>query len=224
MMPRIRKSRRLSGLYAVTPETSDGGWLGARVEAALAGGARIVQYRSKSNDPQVRREQCAPLVERCRAYGALLIVNDDVGLARELNADGVHLGREDMPPAAARAELGPGILIGVSCYDSLPRALEAQHQGADYVAFGSFFPSPVKPHAARAPLVLLRAARSVLGLPIVAIGGITPDNARALVEAGADALAVISSLFHAPDTLAAARTFAGLFATEYEPPSIHSDR
>jgi thiamine-phosphate pyrophosphorylase len=220
----MKKSRRLSGLYAVTPETSDGRWLSARVEAALAGGARIVQYRSKSNDPQVRREQCAPLAERCRAYGALLIVNDDVRLARELNADGVHLGRDDMPPIAARAELGAGMLIGVSCYDSLPRAMEAQQQGADYVAFGSFYPSPVKPHAARAPLALLRSARAMLGLPIVAIGGITPDNARALVEAGADALAVISSLFHAPDTLAAARAFAGLFATENEPQSIHSDR
>lgn len=220
----MRKSRRLSGLYAVTPETSDGRWLGLRVEAALAGGARIVQYRSKSNDPQVRREQCAHLVELCRAYGALLIVNDDVGLARELNADGVHLGREDTPPAAARAELGAGCLIGVSCYDSLPRALEAQDQGADYVAFGSFFASPVKPQAARAPLALLRAARSVLALPIVAIGGITPDNASVLVEAGADALAVISSLFDAPDTLAAARAFTGLFATEHEPQSIHSDK
>jgi len=194
------------------------------VEAALAGGARIVQYRSKSTDPRARREQCGQLIERCHAYGARLIVNDDVTLARELSADGVHLGQEDVPLIAARAELGSGILIGVSCYDSLPRALEAQQQGADYVAFGSFFPSPVKPHAARATLALLRAARSVLGLPIVAIGGITPDNGHVLVEAGADALAVISSLFDVPDTLAAARVFAGLFATETEPQTIHSDR
>jgi len=203
--------KRIEHLYAVTPEVSDSNWLYERAGAVLAGGARLIQYRSKSGDLRLRREQVHRLLELCRARAALLIVNDDVALAREIGADGVHLGRTDMSPTAARAVLGDAALIGVSCYDSLARAQIAQEAGADYVAFGSFFHSAVKPDAVRAPVELLQAARAALGLPIVAIGGITAENGRALVEAGADALAVVSALFHVPDSLAAARAFAALF-------------
>ncbi len=217
------RSKPIRGLYAVTPDTSDEGWLYARVDAVLAGGARMVQYRSKRVDARRRRQQAGRLLESCRTHGALLIVNDDVGLARELGADGVHLGREDMPPAAARVALGDGALIGVSCYNSLGRAREAQADGADYVAFGSFFPSAVKPDAVRAPLELLRAASALLDLPVVAIGGITPDNGRGLIEAGADALAVISALFQVPDSCAAAQTLAALFQVRGKPLSIESE-
>jgi thiamine-phosphate pyrophosphorylase len=218
------KKRRISGLYAVTPETPDTDWLAARVTAVLAGGARIIQYRNKNDDRRQRRRQAARLLELCREERALLIINDDVGLARELGADGVHLGREDQPVAEARAALGAERLIGVSCYDSLARALEAREAGSDYVAFGSFFPSAVKPKAARAPIGLLLEARATLDLPLVAIGGITPDNGGVLVEAGADALAVISALFQAADPLSAAQALARLFAPEHEPLSIHAGR
>jgi thiamine-phosphate pyrophosphorylase len=218
------RSKRIKGLYAVTPETSDSDWLYARVEAVLAGGARIIQYRGKGVDARCRAQQAGRLVDLCGARGALLIINDDVALARDLGADGVHLGREDMPVAHARAILGGRTLIGVSCYDSLARAREAQSEGAGYVAFGSFFPSGVKPGAVRASLELLRGARPMIDLPVVAIGGITPDNGRALVEAGADALAVISALFQVPDSRLAAQAFAALFQVQGEPLSIDSDR
>jgi len=218
------RSKRIRGLYAVTPETLDSDWLYARAKAVVAGGARMVQYRSKGVDARCRRQQAGRLAELCGAEGALLIINDDVALARELSADGVHLGREDMPVADARTALGSRALIGVSCYDSLARAREAQSEGADYVAFGSFFPSGVKPGAVRAPLELLHAARVVIDLPVVAIGGITPENGRAVVEAGADALAVISSLFYVPDSYLTAQAFTAMFEAPDEPPSITSDR
>jgi len=213
----------ISGLYAVTPETSDDDWLGARVAAVLAGGARVLQYRSKCADARARRRQADRLLGLCRAHRALLIINDDVDLARELGADGVHLGREDLLPAAARAALGDQALVGVSCYDSLGRARAAQAQGADYVAFGSFFASAVKPQAVRAPLELLRSARGVLALPLVAIGGITAQNGQALIEAGADALAVISALFEVPDSAAAAQALVALFAPRNPPSSPEPD-
>jgi thiamine-phosphate pyrophosphorylase len=142
-----------------------------------------------------------------------LIVNDDIELARIVGADGVHLGRDDASIDAARAVLGAGALIGVSCYDDLSRALTAERAGASYVAFGSFFASEVKPGAVRAPIDLLRRARMALALPIVAIGGITADNAAQLVASGADAVAVISALFHAADSRAAAHAFAAALAT-----------
>jgi len=207
---------RISGLYAVTPQTRESEWLYARVDAVLAGGARLVQYRSKDQDARLQRGQAARLLQLCHCRGALLIVNDDAVLAASLGADGVHLGREDMPLAAARAALGSARVIGISCYDSLDRAREAEREGADYVAFGSFFPSAVKPRAVRASADLLRAARRALRIPIVAIGGITADNGGILLEAGAHALAAISALFEAADSRAAAARFAALFRTRDE--------
>jgi len=203
----------IKGLYAVTPDLADTGALISKVQAVLAAGARVLQYRNKQADNQLRREQAAALQGACRQWNALLIINDDVALARELDADGVHVGRDDSALAVARAQLGANKLIGVSCYDNLMRARTAASQGADYVAFGSFFASSVKPGAVRAPLSVLRDARS-LGVPVVAIGGITLDNAGELIAAGADAVAVISALFAVPDAAAATRSFCELFQAQ----------
>jgi len=185
-----------------------------KVEAALRGGARVVQYRNKAADERLRHEQALQIARLCRGAGACFIVNDSIELARDVAADGVHLGKGD-DVGAARALLGPGKLIGVSCYNQLWRARDAVAQGADYVAFGSFFPSPTKPGAVTASRDLLRAAKE-FSLPVVAIGGITPDNAAGLIEAGADAVAVVSAVFDAPDVERAARRIAGLFAEHSE--------
>lgn len=202
----------LRGLYAITDGAlTRGDGLPAAVEAAIRGGARLVQYRDKSTDAARRRREAAALAALCRGHGVPFIVNDDVELAFESGADGVHLGREDAAFAAARVRLGPRALIGVSCYDSLENALAAVHGGADYVAFGSFHPSVSKPGAVHAPLELLTQARRQLNVPVCAIGGITPENGAALVAAGADMLAVIRGLFAEQDVKAAAGRYAGLF-------------
>jgi thiamine-phosphate pyrophosphorylase len=194
--------------------------LARQVALAIAGGARVIQYRDKSeNDPvpaQGRRlAQAQALLAVCRAAGVPLIINDDTALAAATGSDGVHLGREDMAATEARRLLGPGAIIGVSCYDRLDLAEAAQAAGADYVAFGSFFPSSTKPLAVRADLGLLRRARQCIRLPLVAIGGITPENGAAAINAGADLLAVISGVFGEPDPLAAARNYARLFDTSH---------
>jgi len=202
--------RTISGLYAVTPDLADTAVLLAKTQAALAGGARLLQYRNKTADENLRREQAAALRELCRRYGAILIINDHVELARDVDADGVHVGADDAGVAAARTRLGHGKIIGATCSNDLQRALAAAAQGADYVAFGSFFASAVKPGAVRAPLALLQQARRQITVPVVAIGGITLDNAARLIDAGADAVAVISALFAVPDVEAAARKFCQL--------------
>ena len=199
------------GLYAVTPDGAATGRLLDQVRTALQGGARLVQYRNKSDDSQVKLEQARALQALCSEHAAAFIVNDDVAIAAASGAAGVHLGRDDGSLAHARAALGPGKLIGISCYDDLGLARAAAKAGADYVAFGSFFPSRVKPGAVRASLALLESAKRELALPIVAIGGITSANGGALVRAGADALAVISALFDEPDVAAAAARFTPLF-------------
>ena len=204
------------GVYAITPETADTERLLAQVEAALAGGVAAVQYRDKSGDVARRHEQARELAALCRRCGAPLIVNDDLRLADLAGADGVHLGRDDGSIREARIILGKGKFIGASCYQSLELAQAAQAAGADYVAFGSFFASPTKPAAGRADADLLRAATRVLRIPIVAIGGITAANAPQLIDAGADSVAVLSALFDAADTRAAARALNQLFETEPE--------
>lgn len=201
----------ISGLYAVTPDTADSHGLLTACEAALAGGARLLQYRNKSADAPLRLTQGRALLELCREYGVPLIINDHLDLALALGADGVHLGSEDGALPAARARLGAGKILGASCYDQLESALEAQRAGVDYVAFGSFFPSSVKPGAVHAPLTLLEAAKQRLSVPVFAIGGITLHNAPLLIAAGADGVAVISALFGAPDARAAAGKFSALF-------------
>ncbi len=204
------------GVYAITPETADTERLLAQVEAALAGGVAAVQYRDKSGDVARRHEQASELAALCRRYGVPLIVNDDLRLADLAGADGVHLGRDDGSLREARIVLGPGKFIGASCYQSLDLALAAKAAGADYVAFGSFFASPTKPAAPRAPLDLLRAAAPAVHVPLVAIGGVTLASAPQLLDAGADSIAVLSALFDAADVRAAAHDLNQLFETESE--------
>jgi thiamine-phosphate pyrophosphorylase len=201
---------KINGLYAITPDTRDTGGLLAKTEAVLQGGARILQYRNKSHDAALRLEQAQGLAVLCRRYGALFLINDDVALAQQVNADGVHVGKEDAGVADARRRLGPDAVVGASCYDDLALAEAAVHAGASYVAFGAVYATPVKPDAPRAPLSMFGAAKA-LGVPSVAIGGITPDNAAAVVAAGADAISVISALYDAADPKAAAESLAGLF-------------
>jgi len=202
---------KLRGLYAITPE--DIGRVAPagldRVVAAVASGALCaLQYRSKSAPAARRREEARALAQLCRRHGVPLIINDDLELALEVGAEGLHLGIGDGDLAAARARL-PGRILGASCYDRLELAQRAVAAGADYVAFGSVFASPTKPGAVRAPLALFRHD---LGVPKVAIGGVTLENARQLAAAGADAVAVISDLFDAPDVAVRAREYAKVFA------------
>lgn len=197
------------GLYLVTPDEADSDRLCQRVLPLLPFAA-CLQYRNKIATRAMRGQQAALLQALCAAADIPLIVNDDSALARSIGAAGVHIGADDGAVATARAVLGPDALIGVSCYDDLQRAVSAKHAGADYIAFGAFFTSPSKPDARRADLALLRDA-ATLGLPQVAIGGITPDNAGALVDAGADLVAVISGVFGAADPVAAARRLQAQF-------------
>lgn len=204
---------RLRGLYAITAgETVTALGLTEQVARAIAGGARVIQYRDKSGDPIKRLAEAEALSRLCRAQGVPLLINDDVALARQVGAAGVHLGRDDASVAQARARLGADAIIGVSCYNDFPRAVQAAAAGADYVAFGSFFPSPTKPDAVRADPALLQRAHRELSIPAVAIGGITPENGRALIDAGAAMLAVITGVFGQPDIRAAARAYSRLFA------------
>lgn len=199
------------GLYAITDGPRDD--LLRVVRAALEGGTTMLQYRDKTHDTARRLREACALSELCSEFGVPLIINDDVGLAHASGAAGVHLGEDDNGVAEARAELGDDAIIGVSCYDSLQRAREAAAAGADYLAFGAFFPSTTKPGARHAKPDLLREARG-FGLPLVAIGGITPENGAALITAGADCLAVVSAVFGARDVCAAAHRFSALFTPQ----------
>ena len=198
------------GLYAITPDWSDSRRLLETAEAILAAGCRWLQYRNKATSDCHRQEQAVALRGLTRKYGAQLIVNDDLDLALFCAADGVHLGEDDGELAAARLRLdaaGPGRILGASCYQRLDLAEAAAKAGADYLAFGSFFASPTKPLAKRADPALLAAGKAATGLPVCAIGGITPANAGELVAAGADLLAVISALFDAADPYKTTRQF-----------------
>ena len=204
----------IAGLYAI----ADSSYLApqdfvAASEAALTGGARVLQYRDKHSAPAQRITIARALNDLCRRHAVPFIINDDVELAARVGAAGVHLGRDDSDIGAARAALGKDAIIGLSCYNQLERARVAQAAGADYVAFGRFFTSRTKPQAVPATLGLLRAAHAELKIPIVAIGGITPENGRSLIEAGADALAVIEGVFNHADIRIAAEHYSGLFDT-----------
>lgn len=206
------------GLYGISPDWDDTDRLLAAIEAAAAGGMTAFQLRRKNATPAAMLEQARKVVERCRELGVVSIINDDWRLAALLEADGVHLGRDDGSLADARIALGSERIIGCSCYNETARAAAAMQADVDYVAFGAMYSSSVKPSAARAlPEHLREARRIVEGVgefprpAVVAIGGITPENAPAVVEAGADSIAVISALFLAPDIEAAARRCAELF-------------
>ena len=207
---RFSPSVRIKGLYAITPDEPDTDELVRKVRLALSGGARVVQYRNKTAEAELRLEQARALMALASEYSVPLIINDDAVLAQRVDADGVHLGSEDGSIASARMVLGGGKLIGVSCYNRLDLAREAVREGADYIAFGSFFASAVKPDAVSASLELLRQARREFVVPIVAIGGITAHNAKQLLDAGADALAVISAVFGAADIRSIAQRLSAL--------------
>lgn len=210
----------MRGLYAITDDRLTAGeQLLPKVEQTLIGGARLIQYRNKALPPVAGARRTVPLqyaeaealLMLCRRYGVPLIINDDLELALAIGADGVHLGRDDGDIAAARARLHPGGILGVSCYNNWANAVEAAHGGADYIAFGAFFPSATKPQAARATPELLRRAKQELAIPVVAIGGITAENGAELVRNGADMLAVITAIFDQDDIAGAARQFTELF-------------
>jgi len=208
----MRKHRLQRGLYLITPDARDPSRLLERVLPLLPFAA-CLQLRAKSMDDRLLRDAGARLREACADARVPFIVNDDARLAQELAADGVHLGEHDGGIAGARALLGEDAIIGVSCYDDLERARRLANEGADYLAFGAFFPSSTKPNARRADIALLRDS-AALGLPRVAIGGITPDNASPLVAAGTDLLAVISGVFDAPDPIKAARAYLSCLQDE----------
>lgn len=205
----------LRGLYAITPDWQDTARLLTVTEAILHAGCRILQYRNKLVPDALRLTQANALRRLTLQHGARLIINDDLDLALNCDADGVHLGETDGQLGAARLRLnalGSARWLGASCYQSLPMAMGAARAGADYIAFGSFFASPTKPQAKRDETALIKAAKHETGLPVCAIGGITTLNAGSLIEAGADMLAVISALYDAPDPYQASLRFIQLFS------------
>ena len=204
--------QKLSGLYVITDEQLiNEKKFSQTVEMALQGGASIVQYRDKSNNREKRLHQANALRELCNQYHRILIINDDIELARETQADGVHIGSKDESLARAREQLGKNKIIGVSCYDDFSLALAAQQQGANYIAFGSFYSSSIKPDAKKADTELLKKARTQLQIPVCAIGGINSENAAPLIDAGADMLAVITDIFAHEDAKTASKNISKQF-------------
>ncbi len=201
----------MRGLYLVTPNWDDSAKLLDCTEAALAAGVAVVQYRHKEAGATLRLEQAGALLALCRRYQRPLIINDHLALCQELDADGVHVGGTDASVADARAALGPGKIVGASCYGDLALALAAERAGASYAAFGGFYPSPVKRYTFTTEPALLAEARAALALPLVVIGGMTPANAAPLVALGADMVAAITAIYMAPDPGAAVRDFNALF-------------
>lgn len=201
----------MKGLYLVTPDWDDTRKLVDASAAALRGGASVLQYRHKTASPELRREQGAALLALCRAHGRPFIVNDHIDLCLALDADGIHVGGTDETVAAARAALGPGKIVGASCYGSIELARDAHEAGASYVAFGGFYPSRVKKYPLTTPPTIVTQAKAEIPLPNVVIGGMTQENAAPLVAHGADMVAAISSVYFADDPEAAAQAFCRLF-------------
>lgn len=202
----------INGLYAITPDIADTDLLLAKVEAALRGGVNMLQYRNKTANHKLQTQQAQAILPLCRQYNVPLIINDSVKLCLTLDADGVHLGADDGNLAEVRARLGSSRILGASCYNRFDLALQAQKAGASYVAFGACFSSSTKPNATKASLDLFEQAKK-LQIPIVAIGGITLENAAKLKESGADAIAVIGALFNAADIAKTSQQFTQLFQT-----------
>ncbi len=205
------KAKSIRGLYAITPDLADTNKLCHLVEESLLGGASMIQYRNKSAGHSLRITQARLLLDLCRKHHVPLIINDDIQLCLAIEADGVHLGGNDGNLAKAREQLGEDKILGASCYNHLELAQTAKTDGADYVAFGACFESGTKPNAVKAPLELISQARKELDLPIVAIGGITLDNAALVISAGADCVAVIDALFSSNNVQSCAQQFSQLF-------------
>lgn len=201
------------GLYAVTPDILNTELLCEKVTAVLRGGASMVQYRNKAADAGLRLRQASALLALCRSFSVPLIINDHLDLCAQIDADGLHIGMTDCDLGAARRLLGADKIIGASCYNQLDLAIKAEQAGASYVAFGACFSSDTKPDAVSAPLSLFAQAKQKISIPLVAIGGITLQNAPLAIVAGADAIAVITSLFNAMDITSASQQFTQLFKT-----------
>lgn len=206
-MSHQRDTILIQGVYAVTPDIEDTRYLLNLVEASLKGGISILQYRNKQADSRLRNQQSQKLLALCRSYGVPLIINDSVKLCLALDADGVHLGGDDGSLVAARERLG-GKILGASCYNDWQRALAAEIAGANYVAFGACFSSSTKPLAVKADLAHFAKP---LGIPKVAIGGINAENASQVIDAGANAIAVVGGLYHAQDVEKQAQLLSALF-------------
>jgi thiamine-phosphate pyrophosphorylase len=205
---------QMKGLYLVTPNWDDTARMVDATRAALDGGAAMVQYRHKDAAPALRMEQAAALLALCRRYNRPLVINDHIDLCITLDADGVHVGGTDMSVRVARMALGRGKIVGASCYGDVGRARTAEEEGASYAAFGGFYPSLVKKYDFRTGPDILLEARQAVRLPLVVIGGMTPENARPLVARGADMVAAISSIYNDPDPCEAAKQFDQLFALQ----------
>lgn len=207
----------LRGLYVITDERLtpyDGDQILQKITSALRGGAKLVQLRDKTKKDEELVEIAIKIKEICHNFEAFFIVNDRPGLAKLVDADGIHIGRDDLPIEIVRREL-PDKIVGVSCYGDIKRAIEVQNKGADYVAFGSLFPSPTKPQSEVIPLEILKEARNLLDIPICAIGGITLDKAEEIIKSGAQMIAVISDIWLASDIEKRAREYEILFRKYY---------
>lgn len=204
----------IKGLYAITPDMADTDLLLQKVEAALKGGTNVLQYRNKQANHKLQTQQARAILPLCRQYNVPLIINDSVKLCLTLDADGVHLGADDDNLSEVRARIGKDKILGASCYNKFDLALSAQQAGASYVAFGACFASSTKPSAPVADLSLFRRAKLQLQIPVVAIGGITVQNALQVVEAGANAIAVINSIFGTNDVTLASQHFSQLFISQ----------
>ncbi len=208
-------SFEIKGLYAITDTANLSSELMlTRTEEILRAGAKLLQYRNKQANENTRIAEAEQLLDLCRKYSVPLIINDDISLAVQIGADGVHLGKTDSSIANARECLGNKAMVGCSCYNDLDRAQLVSKSGVDYIAFGAFFHSPTKPGAAHATADIIQTAKQKFDLPVVAIGGITPENGQSLIAAGADMLAVISGLYASNDPFNTTKQYIKMFNTE----------
>ena len=215
MSPQMKKPHpfNISGLYAVTPNGYSTDLLCKQVEAAIQGGAKLVQYRNKTADANLQLRQASALLALCRSYQVPFVINDHLDLCAQIDADGLHLGATDCDLGAARRLLGDDKIIGASCYNQLELALKAEQAGASYVAFGACFSSETKPYALQTPLSIFTEAKRKMAIPIVGIGGISLENAASVLQAGADAIAVVGALFNTSDIKETSKQFTHLFNT-----------
>ena len=207
----IKHDVKLHGLYAIADAQLLGERLLSAITACLRGGCRLIQLRDKSIDRHRAEKNAAAIAELCNNAGALLIINDNVELASNIPTAGVHIGKHDLPIAEARRLLGQAAVIGVSCYNQLQLAIDAEKSGATYVAFGSVFPSPTKPAAVQVPTKFISLAKQNLNIPVCAIGGININNAKQPIQAGADMIAVISGIFSSKNVQQSTQQLVGLF-------------
>ena len=204
--------KKIQGLYAITdPNLLTDNILYDRVSQAIDAGISVLQYRNKIASYDIQQQQAERLNTLCQNNQVLFIINDDIKLAKQVSADGVHLGKEDNNIRQAREQLGETVIIGISCYNQVQQAIDAEQQGADYIAFGRFFPSKTKPHAIAADPQIITLAKQKISIPIVAIGGITIENANTVIKAGADSIAVINGIFAENNVFNAVKELAQLF-------------